>query len=33
MVAIRRGGEMDKDPAMCISSEQLDQMIMKRFPE
>jgi hypothetical protein len=31
--AIRRSREMDDDPAMSISSEELDSMIMERFPQ
>ena len=31
--ALRRSREMDQDPAMSISMEQLDEMISKRFPQ
>ena len=31
--AIRRSREMDDDPAMSISSDELDSMIMERFPQ
>ncbi len=31
--AIRRSKEMDEDPAMSISMEQLDEMMKKRFPQ
>ena len=31
--ALRRSREMDENPEMCISLEQLDEMIRKRFPQ
>ena len=31
--AIRRSKEMDENPEMSISMEQLDEMIKKRFPQ
>ncbi len=31
--AIRRSKEMDENPEMSISMEQLDEMIRKRFPQ
>ena len=31
--ALRRSREMDENPEMSISMEQLDEMIMKRFPQ
>ena len=31
--AIRRSREMDDDPAMSISSEELDTMLEERFPQ
>lgn len=31
--AIRRSREMDENPAMSISMEDLDEMIKKRFPQ
>ncbi|MCC7306725.1 MAG: addiction module protein [Acidobacteria bacterium] len=31
--AIRRSREMDENPEMSISMEQLDEMIRKRFPQ
>ena len=31
--AIRRSKEMDENPEMSISIEQLDEMIKKRFPQ
>lgn len=31
--ALRRSREMDGNPAMSISMEQLDEMIRKRFPQ
>lgn len=31
--ALRRSREMDEDPSMAISFEELDEMIKKRFPQ
>jgi len=31
--ALRRSREMDENPEMSISMEQLDEMIRKRFPQ
>ena len=31
--ALRRSREMDENPEMAISMEQLDEMIRKRFPQ
>ena len=31
--ALRRSREMDENPEMAISIEQLDEMIKKRFPQ
>ena len=31
--AIRRSMEMQEDPSMAITMEQLDEMIRKRFPQ
>lgn len=31
--ALRRSIEMDENPDMCITIEQLDEMIRKRFPQ
>ncbi len=31
--AIRRSREMDENPEMAITMEQLDEMIRKRFPQ
>jgi putative addiction module component (TIGR02574 family) len=31
--ALRRSKEMDEDPSMSISFEDLDEMIKKRFPQ
>lgn len=31
--AMRRSEEMRNDPSMAITSEQLDEMIRKRFPQ
>jgi hypothetical protein len=31
--AVRRSREMDENPEMSISMEQLDEMIRKRFPQ